>query len=238
MSMYPPVRDTMIRLLSTPRLGTYTAARSGSVPEALELYRWNLDISMAFFESIHYFEVAFRNAIDSSVEKWYDATHGRPDVGLHSWLEPTANHTAANGVPARVAGLNGYSQQLVQAAIRNAAKRHTQVDHGHVVAQLTLGFWHHLVMPASASASAAQKAMWGRAVKPAFVSSVAQTKLDASVQKIVDLRNRIAHHEPIFDEKLRDQYANLLTTAEQIEPGLGWWIDTTSRVETVLQARP
>jgi len=59
--MYPPVRRTMVGLLSAPRMSTYLGACNDDVEDAVELYRWNLDISMALFESIHYLEVATRN---------------------------------------------------------------------------------------------------------------------------------------------------------------------------------
>jgi hypothetical protein len=237
MSMYPPVRDTMIRLLSTPRLDTYANEYKGDIPSALELYRWNLDISMAFFESIHYFEVAFRNAIDTAMEKWFLATYGAPVGGLSSWLE-TKSVQAAGDTPAKLSGLNGNSVRIVEFAVHQAGRRHNPVNHGHVVAELTLGFWHFLIKPAPKNAAAAHQNMWGRALKPAFVSSVSQTKLDKSVDRIVSLRNRIAHHEPIFALGLKEEYENLIVAAEQVAPGLGWWIDTTSRVERVLAERP
>ena len=65
--MYPPVRRTMIGMLSAPRMSTYTRACGGDVEAAVELYRWNLDVSMALFESIHYLEVATRNRIDAAL---------------------------------------------------------------------------------------------------------------------------------------------------------------------------
>jgi hypothetical protein len=54
----------MVGLLSAPRMSTYLTACNSDVEAAVELYRWNLDISMALFESIHYLEVATRNKID------------------------------------------------------------------------------------------------------------------------------------------------------------------------------
>lgn len=54
MSIYPPVRDEMIKLLSAPRLSTYTDACGGDMKIALELYQWNLEVSGTLFTSIHY----------------------------------------------------------------------------------------------------------------------------------------------------------------------------------------
>lgn len=74
MSIYPPVRDDLARLLSQPRLEEYKTASGGKLDDALQLYAWNLEVSAAFFESIHYLEVALRNTMDASLGAWA-ATH-------------------------------------------------------------------------------------------------------------------------------------------------------------------
>ncbi len=230
--MYPPVRDSMVRLLSTPRLDTYSKACNGSVPDGLELYRWNLDVSMAFFESIHYFEVAFRNSIDSAMSRWFDRTYpAAPGTSHPHWFDTAPTHALGKS-PAELSGLNGNSRSKVNEARRNAGRRHNPVMDGHVVAELTMGFWHHLIRPAGTNV------IWSDALRHAFVSTARQQRLDASVKQLVDLRNRIAHHEPIFALDLEKEYANLIRSAEIIEPGLGWWIDTTSRVDSVLRIKP
>lgn len=232
MSIYPPVRGTMIRLLSTPRLATYSAACHGSVADGLELYRWNLDVSMAFFESIHYFEVALRNSVDTAMTKWFDSVypvaHGNPTL---AWFEPNTVH-ANQMTPAQLSGLKTGSQNQIRNARQLAGRRHQPVMPGHIVAELTMGFWQYLLRPSGTNQ------MWTNALRYAFVPTVKQQRLDASVKQLVDLRNRIAHHEPIFSLDLDDEYANLIQTAEIIESGLGWWIDTTSRVEGILRLRP
>lgn len=70
MSTYPPVRDELARLLSSPRLGPYRQAVGGELDDALRLYSWNLEVSAAFFESIHYLEVALRNTMDEALRHW------------------------------------------------------------------------------------------------------------------------------------------------------------------------
>lgn len=232
MSMYPPVRDTMIRLLSTPRLDTYSRACGGSVPDGLELYRWNLDISMALFESIHYFEVAFRNNIDGAMTKWFDATHP-PAAGapLLHWFDPDTSHSGGK-TPAELSGLNSNSRGIVRFAQDNAGRRHSPVESGHIVAELSMGFWQFLLKQTG------KNVIWTDALRHAFVPTVKQKRLEASVKQLVDMRNRIAHHEPIFSLNLAAEYENLIQSAEVVEVGLGWWIDTTSRVDAVLRRKP
>ncbi|CPU65582.1 Uncharacterised protein [Mycobacteroides abscessus] len=53
-----------------------------------------------------------------------------------------------------------------------------------------------------------------------------------------DLRNRIAHHEPLLGLDIPREYQGIISLAELVEPRLGWWIDTTSRVDAVRRADP
>lgn len=232
MSIYPPVRDNLIRLLSTPRLSTYSNACGGNVASGLELYRWNLDVSMAFFESIHYFEVALRNSIDSAMTKWFESAYPAPmGEGVLHWFEPDKTYSGLP-TPADLSGLEVVSQKKVRAARHNAGKRNSPVLPGHVVAELTMGFWQYLIRQTGTNQ------IWRNALKNAFVPTTKQKRLESTVQQLVDLRNRIAHHEPIFLLDLSAEYTNLIHTAEAVSSGLGWWIDSTSRVETVLRRRP
>lgn len=211
MSIYPPVRDEMIRLLSVPRLATYTAACDGDVKQALELYRWNLTVSTAFFESIHYFEVAFRNCVDRAV-----ATSA---PGATSWFDDST-------VPLS----NGAWKQVRQARDRIVQAGQTVV-HGRVVAELSLGFWAALL------SERYNRTLWATCLKDAFPGARRQ-RLHEAVDEIRRLRNRIAHHEPLISRDLDSDYEVLLATAERISPRLAWWIDGTSRVGGVLAQRP
>ncbi len=121
MSMYPPVQRTMVGLLSRPRMSTYEQASGGDVPAAVDLYRWNLDISMALFEAIHYLEVAVRNRID-------DALTQRAGAGV-DWLNSPPTVPLNGGTRARIA------------RAREFASRNGRVPtHGHVIAEITFGF--------------------------------------------------------------------------------------------------
>lgn len=51
-------------------------------------------------------------------------------------------------------------------------------------------------------------------------------------------RNRIAHHEPIFDRYLAADYPSLLQTAGWISVETRAWIERHSRVPTVLTQSP
>lgn len=212
MSMYPPVRRTMVGLLSQPRMSTYLAACGQDVPAAVDLYRWNLDISMALFETTHYLEVGLRNRVDEALTALAGAGQ--------DWLD------APPTVP-----LNAGTQGVIRTARSHASRAGHVPTHGHVIAELTFGFWPYMF------AANYNRTLWRPALKDAFPAAT-RVQMHDNLTEISAFRNRLAHHEPIFALDLPAKYELVLATAELVDSRLGWWIDATSRVDAVLRARP
>jgi hypothetical protein len=219
-SIYLPVRDEMVRHLSQPRLNRYKSEVGGDLQLALKLYAWNLRISAAFLESIHYFEVALRNMVDRKLTSWAADLSGT-STGISWYSNP-------------VVPLSDKSQGKVKIAIKSATNDGKQPEvHDKVIAELSLGFWWSLL------AESYNDTLWSPCLRYAFASgSIRRQRLHDAVDDIRKLRNRIAHHEPIFGNDLVETYRNLLDTAERLSPRLAWWIDATSRVGEVLDDRP
>lgn len=215
MSIYPPVRDDLARLLSQPRLDEYKKAVGGKLEPALQLYAWNLEVSAALYESLHYFEVAFRNTIDAALTAWAASLPG-----------PSAPWYRHPGVP-----LHRASQKVVREAIGRTTYGGRPELGGRVVAELSLGFWGGLL------SNRYNRSLWAPCLRTAFPTSRRNTLHDA-VDELRRLRNRIAHHEPVHGRDLVEDYRILLDTAERVSPRLPWWIDTTSRVPAVLYRKP
>jgi hypothetical protein len=58
------------------------------------------------------------------------------------------------------------------------------------------------------------------------------------LNRISQLRNDIAHHQPIIDIPVTDRHQDMLNLARAIDPAAAAWIGTLSRVEETLAARP
>lgn len=212
MSIYPPVRDEMIRLLSVPRLSTYTRACDGDVKRALELYQWNLEISGTLFSSIHYFEVALRNSLDTQLTKTFASAQT-------AWYDQAS-------IP-----LNDGGKKAVRRAKGEVARAGHEVTPGRVVAELSLGFWWSLL------ADGYNRSLWEPALKDGFRNARRAT-LHEQIDHIRRLRNRIAHHEPLIHHDLPAEYTRILQTAERVTSRLAWWIDATSSLSGILDRRP
>jgi len=192
------------------------AVPGGKLDAALALYAWNLSISGAFFESVHYFEVGLRNTMDEALTRWATSTLGATDP----WYRDPA-------VP-----LDPETRKKIRMAIKHATDDGARPElPGGVIAELSFGFWWSLL------AAHYNRSLWQPCLRHAFPNARRQRLHDA-LDHLRVLRNRIAHHEPIHGRDLTGDYTALLETAERISPRLSWWIDNTSRVPALLSQRP
>lgn len=203
--------------LTPERLAPYRGAVGGDLDAALPLYEWNTQIGAALLEVLGHLEIVMRNAMDRSLSVWFSTT---PLTG--EWYDDPLHL------------FDSYRTDDVQAAHGRLARAGKADTHGRVIAELPFGFWRFLL------SGRYQTTLWAQALRHAFPGLQPQSR--AVVYGIVDdlgtLRNRIAHHEPIHHLDLAKRHADLLQLAAYIDPGVGAWVDSVSRVATVLAARP
>lgn len=215
MAPAPDLSESEItRLLSSPRCTKYLAA-AGSFEDAIMLYEWNVRISSAFFESMHYFEISLRNIM-------HDALSIHSDQ-LDSSGTPWYRHPGI--------ALEPRTRKVVDAAVWRATRGGVSEREGKVVAELGLGFWSKLL------SDTYNRTLWEPCLGKAFPNA-RRRRLHRSVEDIARLRNRIAHHEPIHQRPLLLDFSALLGASKVIAPGLETWIEETSRVRVLLMDRP
>jgi hypothetical protein len=161
--------------ISYPRYHRYLAA-AGSKQKALKLYRANIKLSKELYGVIGVFEVILRNSID------------RYMIGQKGqfWLEDAINSGG-------YLDANSGCHNSFHAAQEALQKLGTEYTHDRLIAKLTFGFWTYQF-------AANQFAAAGSTLLNIFVNRPFGTKqkdIFQSLTKINDLRNRIAHHEPI-----------------------------------------
>lgn len=166
-------------IMSAGRMRRYLVACSNS-KKAMTLYRKNLQLSQELFTVISCFEIALRNAID----KHYLKIHG------NDWLRKAGYE----------GGMFHNERCRLTAENINAAvlKLSTSYTHNKLVAELGFGFWRYMFAPHQ-FLLAGQSLL---AIFPAKPQSTPSVQYNASfvfnqLSKINDIRNRIAHHEPI-----------------------------------------
>jgi len=200
--------DLIEAALSIDRFGRYLDAASAK-PEALAYYRWNVALSSAFYGPLQCLEVGLRNAVHHRLA----TTHG------DAWYQlPTL--------------LSGRDQATARDAADKVSRSGKPVTPGRIVAELSFGFWVGLF------SNAYDQSIWRTDLYRLFSPRPQRKDLHEKLDKLRTLRNRIAHHEPIFQRRLMDDYARLCEVLRSLSPELCSWSEHHSRVYDVLADGP
>jgi hypothetical protein len=209
---------SVFNMMSSSRLAPYFEACNKSPYDALNLYKWNSQMAGALHETIGHFEVIFRNRIDDAMCSRH-AFKSRPGDWLddgHREFKPKA------------------SDALEDARERTRNKR--AGTRGHTVAELNFGFWIRLL-------DKSNEAKFGGAIMRMFpeLKRTAVNDME-NLRQLVDplyqLRNRIAHHEPIWLINHAARRDDALRVIGYCGEDLKGWVQSKCRVDEVLRLRP
>ena len=207
---------------SPERMSTYLSAAGGDREKAFHLYAWNTATSAAFYGPLQGLEVALRNAIHRQLAGCYGA----------AWYDDPA------------AGLDaGCLERIANAKNEVARAGHATAGPPRIVAALPFGFWISLLGSGGRIDHAGRKAdyertLWRPALRGAFPHCAPLTRKQAHrpLYYLRTLRNRIAHHEPIFARHLSQDHQCILDVTGWISPRVRTWIEGHSRVPMLLDA--
>jgi hypothetical protein len=212
-------------VLSAPRFNTFLVARNGDRLKALQLYHWNAQISSAFLYPMHVFEICIRNAVANAAQSFY-----RTD----EWPWSTAFETS---LPiTRSARYFSPRRELI--STRDWKVRPQQTT-GKIIAELKFAFW------VSMYTSRHDGRLWSQYLPMEYpniprtmTTAAARDRIHKTADRVRDLRNRIAHHEPIFSRNLKNDY-------DEIEEIVGYrcvhtaaWMRRTQNVSWLLDLFP
>lgn len=174
--------------LSKPRLETYLNRCHGNMDEAMLLYEWNTDLGLVLLKDIGYFEVALRNAYDRVIgERWNGDEH---------WLFDPSSPVNIHIPRRNRAGAHFDANALNRSLIAEAGQGHKgRLSSDSTIANLSFGFWAHLTDKAH------ERALWIPYLHHAWPAGTNRAALDSAIRSIGTCRNRIAHHEHLFDPK-------------------------------------
>ncbi len=215
--------DSIINMLehslSPERMSTYVAATGGDKRLAINLYTWNTAASAAFYGPLQGMEIALRNAMHRELSStygadWYDNPACGLDIGTLNRISDAKNDLRRSSYP---------------------------IDPPHVVAALSFGFWVALLGKGgrlgalNSAKSNYDMTLWRPSLYKAFPNiRMRRSEAHAPFDYLRTLRNRIAHHEPIFQRHLDADYRQILTVTGWICADIRDWIAHHSRIEQVL----
>jgi hypothetical protein len=230
-------------LLSPARYKKYQAAAQGDTARAARLYMWNCELSAAYWPSISLVEIAVRNAIDVQLCARLGVTRE------HGW------HPEALDDKPRI-HLTNKERDKIKKSIEVFDRKNNPAGQpntvtptgGDVVSGLSLGFWVALVGEGIPRGHGQiydyfQK-LWRPFLYQAFPNYGAAGRsspgpIRNGLRKFELLRNRIAHHEPIYMLSPTFNLANIITIASWIDTDLSEYIREHEQVTTTInQYRP
>jgi hypothetical protein len=206
--------------LSEPRFGTYLTATNGDEVLAVALYGWNARMSAALMLPAHFAEVATRNGAADALESIYG--HRWPWSKAFTRSLPTSSGATPTYSPRR---------DLSQTRDRCATP-------GKVIAELKFAFWQKLFTARH------DQAVWDRTLLSAFPNAgsltVAQLRgrIYDDLEQIRLVRNRIAHHEPIFTRNHSDDLRRMLELVAMRSAPTAQWVQAMEDVSAVNADRP
>jgi hypothetical protein len=206
----------MTRRLSPERLGPYVIATGRDPAAALDLYVWNSDVSTALAATIGHVEVVLRNAIHQNLSGWSARRFGEPRWYLD---------------PGRL--LQPREAEDIRVARRHARQggRHVETP-GRVVAELNFGFWRFLL------SNHYDTTLWRDTLHQAFPGQRRRRPIHEAVDLLRLSRNRLAHHEPMFNRPVADIRITALQLTDWICPVTRDWIERHCRTAQVLGRPP
>lgn len=215
--------DAVRAALSAARMSTFEAAakvQSSNDPAtlALLLYAWNAEVSGAFLAPLHVCEVVIRNAVSDALEALYGPRWPWSATFERSLPDP----------------LQGYSPRRdLQSARRTAQTT------GKVIPELKFAFWQKMFTTRH------DIRIWDQHLlrvlpnlDPAKPVATLRQAIYGDLERVRLLRNRIAHHEPIFSRTLAEDYQTVLMLITYRCAVTAAWMDNNQSATTLIAAKP
>lgn len=217
------------RVLSPERFGAYREAADGSEIGGLACYLWNLGLANALQYPLNVLEVGLRNEINRAAVKLIQKdgrqfAHRR----IPSWLDADPPMLMAS------------EQEKVERAKKIlGTDPHSQTE-GHLIAKLDFGFWVALCRHSYADTTSEGPRLWPRALDLAFRTRPAGVTTESQIYHRFDpirlYRNRVAHHEPIWDHDYLKQHAYIIESVSWMSPRMADVLDRFSQAPNVYNA--
>jgi len=175
------------KAISHDRMQKYLVACHNDTRRAMTLYRYNLQLSQEMFTLVSCFEVTLRNCVDRELKR-----HLGQD-----WLRDLVQPDGAFYSDQRVVK----TKKIIDNAYRELLKKHAYT-HSQLISKMEFGVWKYLY-------SNVHYTLTGQVLLNAFPDKPRSTRTNhydnsyifSVLDNVNNMRNRIAHHEPICFNK-------------------------------------
>ena len=199
--------------LSAVRLAKYLAQTDENYQDAMRLYVWNTAASAAFYGALQALEITLRNRINDQLTEKYGAEWVDIDKTSIDFFHP--DHL-----------------DRLRDAKKDLRGKKSPITPPDIIANLSFGFWIFLL------AGHYEERLWRPMLRKTLPHIPSRRKARQLLTKMKNLRNRIAHHEPIFHLRLDDHYQLILEIIGCMSPKQKELVEACSRVKEVLSQPP
>lgn len=204
--------------LSEARFARYLHDTNGDQYRALELYHWNAKLSQCLYIPVQIWEISLRNKLNVFLCRKYNSV----------WPYDTQR-----AVRQLTRSDQGRLQKTIARQQQDRGLQRPAVD--MIVADLSAGFWVSLLTQSYANPYA-----WRYNIGRIFPHNahLSRDLAGPMCDRILDVRNRIAHHEPIYHLPLDSIRADLDQLIAAMCPGADAYARGVCDFQTIWAARP
>ncbi|MFT4278120.1 MAG: Abi family protein [Rhodopseudomonas sp.] len=204
------------KAIQSERLQRYMPAAKNDKALAFKYYLWNCKISEAFYLPLHFCEILCRNAIHNQLlyrlgNEWHNHS------SFKNLLDPS------------------YRRELEEAVTDEHSQHGDDMTPHHVVSALHFGFWEHV------TTKRFQRLVWHYGIHDNFPGAHFSKKredLRGLIESARRWRNRIAHHNAVFDKAPTRKYQDAMDLIRWSCPTTHKWVLSVSEVQEAINSRP
>jgi hypothetical protein len=192
------------------------SATGGNQEKALALYKYNLELSLALWKPLALLEVAFRNSMHRELSK-------AQIYGLENWHHSVELQTLLQSPDGR---------NTLKTAIMKLERKLGSATSDGVVSELSFGDWVRMLDRKY------MHSLWVPILQHAFTPGTKWQDLYPNIKKCRDIRNRIAHHEPIWDSDVHQDLQAITFCMQHVSPAIIEWADAIAPIMDTLRTKP
>ncbi|WP_435174385.1 Abi family protein [Actinacidiphila sp. bgisy145] len=205
----------LVRAISAERFRPFVTECGGDTTVALRLYAWDAEVSRALHSTLRDLEICYRNAVHRQLAGKYRRDDWWNDQRIRL-------HQAGRG------NIADARQEL-----RKRGKAETP---GNIMARLTFGFWVGLF--AKGEGRHYEMQLWNASLQYLFrAHGVRRDALHRELKALLELRNRVAHHERVFHLPVEARFAAALMLLGYVSPETAALHEKFGQVPQVLARR-
>ncbi|MYC87750.1 MAG: hypothetical protein F4X22_05875 [Gemmatimonadales bacterium] len=211
--------------LSAERLNAYALPGDADDVDSVARYLWNLALCSALQPALHTLEITVRNRLFWIFKRIVDETRLSFDK-VPCWLD------------ARPSLLADHERLAVEKARKTIARRSRPMTEGRLVSALGFGFWASLCRTPYEQGRAGGPRLWPGLATRGFPhlpeARRTRSRIFHALDPLCDLRNRVSHHEAVWDRNLNRSHRGILETIAWINPDLATTLREHSPLPAVL----